>query len=281
MIEGENKILIILVLYKQKLEESKSFQFLKKNLAALSTPHKLVIYNNSTDFAVEQSEIEASIINPGENGMLAKAYNYALSIAKEEGYEWLMLLDQDSEPNEEYFKRVAENIDQIGENTAAIVPSVISNNINISPSEYSNGSGPFWNVRPIKGDIKENKYINAINSCSLLRVESILSIGGFNENYPLDYLDCWYFYQFHKKGYSIKIINATVHHNLSILSLEDMNIKRYEGYMKSCARFAKDTQCSFLFFFRMRTLLRCTKMLVLPSRWHLIRPTFSALFLKD
>ncbi|MBR5971576.1 MAG: glycosyltransferase [Paludibacteraceae bacterium] len=275
------KILIILVLYRQSLEESRSYHSLKKNLSHLAQPHQLILFNNSPERTITHSDIEATIVNAQENGMLAKAYNHALTVAQQEHYDWIMLFDQDSEPDADYFKQVSKAIETVGKNVAAIVPHIISDGQVISPSEYSAIAGPFGSVKPVELPIKSNKYINAINSCSVIRTESIASIGGFDERFPLDYLDCWYFYQFHKRKYDIEILDVTIPHNLSILSPLKMGDKRYRDYMKSCARFSNNTQFSHRVFFKIRTLLRCAKMLFFPQRWVLLKPTFAAIFYKE
>ncbi|MCQ2210609.1 MAG: glycosyltransferase [Paludibacteraceae bacterium] len=275
----DNKIIIILVLYKQDLEESKTYNSLKENIHLLTHPYKVIIYNNSPEINIKPDEsLGFTVFNSTQNDKLAKAYNYALNIAKQEDYNWILLLDQDSEPPKEYFTEMDKKIDLVDSNTAAIVPHIISDNVHISPSEYWNIGGPFWDIRDYTGELPKNRYLNAINSCSVIRTSSIEEIGGFTEQLPLDYLDCWYYYQFHKKGFSLETIDVSINHHLSIFILQRMGIDRYKDYMKSCAIFAQITQPSFLFFFRLRTIIRSIKQLFIPARWKYFTTTFRAAF---
>ena len=45
--------------------------------------------------------------------------------------------------------------------------------------------------RPVEG--VQNKAVMAINSGSLIKVSFLTEIGGFNGQFPLDYLDHWLF----------------------------------------------------------------------------------------
>ena len=259
------RILIIIVLYKQNLRESQSYVTLKGNVEHLQYPSKLVLYNNSIEKHIVGSDDEI-VINSGRNDKLAKPYNYAWRMAKEEGYEWIMLLDQDSELTSDYFIVLNDAIRHAGNDIAAVVPQINCNGTIISPTSMHGFSGPFWTVKRVDAEVPKNRYVSAINSAALVRTSAMTEIGGFNEKFPLDYLDCWYFYQFHKHGFRIKTMPSVVNHQLSILSLKDMGRERYRDYMQACARFARSSQPSFYVVFVIRTLLRSVKCLFVPSK---------------
>ena len=276
--ENDERLLIVLVTYKTTLEQSSSYQTLLCHRHALTIPYQILIYNNSPEVKMH-TEDDITIFTSGKNDMLSGAYNYALEEAQKKNFEWMMLLDQDSELTEEYLLMVNDKIQSHDSQVTAYVPSLAHNGRFISASVYNSEAGPFWGTKPAKSsDLKENQYITAVNSCSVIRTQALVSIGGFSEDFPLDYSDLWYYYQFYKKRYKIELLPIQMDHNLSILSLPDMGLERYKEYMKACARFSHKTQKSFVFYFRLRTFLRCFKFMLSPTRWEFIKPTFLALF---
>ena len=101
------KIFIEIVLYNKKINESATYISLvsKKNIInQLFTHVELLIYDNSP---VSQTSdclnIFSTIYKTNiKNGGVSAAYNYAYEIAKKHNYEWILLLDQDTELNENY-----------------------------------------------------------------------------------------------------------------------------------------------------------------------------------
>lgn len=278
--EYNERLLIVLVTYKATLEQSSSYQTLLRCRHALSIPYQTLVYNNSSELQMDITPNDGvRTYTSGKNDMLSGAYNYALDVAQKENFEWMMLLDQDSELTEDYLRVVNDRILLHDESVMAYVPSLAHNGRFISASVYNSKGGPFWGTRPAtSSNLKENQYITAVNSCSVVRTKALTSIGGFSPDFPLDYSDCWYYYQFYKKKYKVELLPIQMEHNLSILSLPDMGLERYKEYMKACARFSRKTQKSHLFYFRLRTFLRCFKFMLSPNRWEFIRPTFLALF---
>ncbi|MEE3484263.1 MAG: glycosyltransferase family 2 protein [Bacteroidales bacterium] len=283
MTDSNNKIFIVLVLYKQKLVESISFQSLQKHIDDLHMDYQLFVYNNSPESNAFDGIDDPNIVtfNAQSNQKLLGAYNEALKRAQNEGFNWILLLDQDSELNKEYFVQINEHIANIGDKVAALVPHTSHKGTHISPSEYSSFAGPFGRITPYSGKLSTHKYLSGINSCTVLRTEAITDIGGFSPEFTLDCMDFMYFYQLYIKGWKVQPINVEIEHELSILSLNDMGLERYTDYMKACAKFAKETKTSISVAFKIRTILRSIKMLFIPSKWKFILPTFSAIFINE
>jgi hypothetical protein len=101
-----NKILITLVLYKTKLEESISFKTFNANKNALHIDFELLIFNNSKEITIEENPSEYIIINSTENKQLSGAYNFAYKTAIEKNINWILLLDQDTELTSVFFEEI-------------------------------------------------------------------------------------------------------------------------------------------------------------------------------
>ena len=84
------KILCVIVLYKCKLENSKSYQSLLQN-----NEETIFVYDNSP-ISQEVHGENIVYIHDSQNGGLSVAYNKAAQYARCNRFDWLLLLDQDT-----------------------------------------------------------------------------------------------------------------------------------------------------------------------------------------
>ena len=112
------KIFIEIVLYNKKINNSITFRSLdshKRIINQLFTQIELVIYDNSA----RPQKINGLNSFPTryqsnvENGGVSAAYNYAYEVAKKHNYKWILLLDQDTELNENYFIELNSTLEEI------------------------------------------------------------------------------------------------------------------------------------------------------------------------
>ena len=130
-----NGIVVIIVLYKTKPSDSSSLnQYLSYN-HVLKVPKQLIIYNNSGDFDISEPK-NCIIINSQNNDMLAKPFNFAYEYAKNINYDWVLLIDADTNINKEYFEKLNHFLKSDishTESIVSIVPQLFQNNKNVSP----------------------------------------------------------------------------------------------------------------------------------------------------
>jgi GT2 family glycosyltransferase len=234
------KITMVVVLYKQKLEDSKTFQTLKQTLF-LQKKHvkdiELILYDNSP-VSQEYNPLEYEGItisyrhDPSNQGIVA-AYNYAWTCAKKNESQYLLLLDHDTELTSDYIDNVL-NLPMVAKDVVAIVPKVVSENTMISPV-YSTSLRPLQGEKP--GDGIQEKPVMAINSGALIKVEFLNQIGGFNQNFPLDYLDHWLFYEIYAKGFKVMVLNVSLEHELSVMDYNRVSLDRYKSIIDSESNF--------------------------------------------
>jgi GT2 family glycosyltransferase len=230
------KLTMVVVLYKQKPEESKTFLTLKQTFFSKNKGLEnieLILYDNSP---VKQlfnplpyMGIHISYVHDPRNLGIVTAYNHAWKIAKENGSQWLLLLDHDTELTNSYVSEVL-NLPEMSANVVAVVPKINSENKMISPV-YSNSLRPLKEERPKDG--LQEQQVMAINSGALIRIDFLNEIGGFNENFPLDYLDHWLFYHIYAKGRKVWLLDVTLEHELSVMDYNRVSLKRYQSILNS------------------------------------------------
>lgn len=252
-----NSVLFILVLYKTKLKESITFASLNKLLHNDILQKQLFIYNNSPKIPITS---ECGIIQiASRNEMLVGAYNAGLQYAQDNHFQWIILLDQDTEITAAYIDAVNAFIND-PKNAIAAVPTIQNNNRILSPFWYNPNKGPFANK---SHQPKHNECLTAFNSGVILQVEFLLNIGGFNTQYPLDYLDYWYFHEIYLLKQEVTILGTTLTHSLSVLNYRDYMTKaRYKSLLAGEKRFATQLGKQALCYYRFRLLGRCVKLCI-------------------
>jgi GT2 family glycosyltransferase len=241
-------ITAVLVLYCQSPTQSAAFCSLLEALASHSdAAHQisLVIYDNSPQpHALPASALTMHYIHDPANPGLARAYNAALDRAKANGSTWLMLLDQDTRLSSGYLSELLETTGsaqseiQIG----AIVPKIWAGTRLYSPE------APFlWQIRRQFSDkhyaVDENITgevaipLTAYNSGAVLRVSALEDIGGFPEDFWLDYLDHAVFQQLRERGHRLWVMHTVLEQNLSHMDLDLVPLWRHWSVLASQIRF--------------------------------------------
>ena len=258
-----NKILFIIVLYKNSLEESKTIATLNNYL---SVSVDVLVFDNSPKKQYNESsfiygkfkvEYHHDSSNPGLNF----AYNYALNQANENNYQWLLLLDQDTIFTKEYIDTIY-NLDfkNLSVDTVSLIPKVknFTDNKLISPSKMYLGG--ICKPTEIKSDVI-NTPVSGINSGTILRTSYIVEIGGFSNDYSLDMLDHWYFRRIFKDYKNIFLMNCTIFQDLSIFGIfeENVSLSRYKQMLLAEIHFVKNDGIFSIIVFKIRLLCRVFK----------------------
>lgn len=225
----DQKLVIVLVLYKKKLSESPSYNALFYAVTKRENIH-LLVYDNSPE---EQGDVlfknnQVSYIHDPANPGLATAYNQGLALFRQISAQFLLLLDQDTEIDFPYLDSLVSLSDSKA--VGAYVPNVYSGDRKISPvfsEEYVGGELSF----PPLGKTEER--LMAVNSGTVLTERGLSAIGQFNEAFPLDFLDHWLFWQLHQKHQAIEVLDKTLAHDLSVLDYSKVSLARYESILSA------------------------------------------------
>jgi len=258
-----SKLIIVIVLYKTKIEDSIAYNTLISNALVLDFDYELLVYNNSgLDIEVPISN-NYVLYNSENNSMLNAAYNYAYIYAKKVRADWLLLLDQDTVITSKYLDKLSDFIlGKIDSKIVAAVPLLKSGDKILSPKLISK-IGWWQNDISTVGCQKVGR-VTAFNSLCLLRISFIESIGGFSDQYPLDMLDHWLFNQIRINEKNVYIIDSTIEHNLSLLTYEDsISLQRHVTFLNAERLFIKNELTFFhYFFYKFRLFLRLIRQIL-------------------
>ena len=210
---NDNKILIVIVLYKQSINNSNAYNSLKEYLI----DYPIFFYDNSPEYDKENEryfKLEDTYTHNPLNPGLSFAYNRAAQYASEKSYKWLLLLDQDTILPDSILDSYQRIIREHPESMLfAPCVKIKNNDYFISPGKkilkraVSKG-------RKIIGELSLKKY-TAINSGLLINVNAYLKCGGYNNKVFLDFSDFQFFERFSKYYDNFYAMDITLEQELS------------------------------------------------------------------
>ena len=275
-------IQVVVVLYKCCVSQSKSLTSIIKLKPKINDLFNLdiLVYNNSPQTPIS-SHPDFQVYNSPTNSMLAGAYNYALQLATDKQIKWLLLLDQDTTLNYQYFYNLHNSLSNTSSNTACITPIITYNNKQISPVQYIPFFGPKWFLKPSPAGIN-NSCLFAFNSGSLINTSAISAIGNFPTEFPLDDLDICYFYRFYLKNLSTYVMPITIEHQLSVLDYaKNMTPERYQSILHYDKLMAKEIGISAQIALSIRVFIRAILQIFSKHKRKYAKQTLKSLITKN
>lgn len=273
------KITVVVVVYKIKLSYSRTFQSLLNvfhNNQTIKDDLSFIIYDNSPEKCEVPNNSQGLDIlyqhDPRNLGIVT-AYNFAYKTAKENGSDWLLLLDHDTELTDDYFKQLGL-LETLDKNIAAVVPKINYEERMISPV-FSNTMRPLQGPMPGPG-IQQNPVM-AINSGALIRISFLNEIGGFNELFPLDFLDHWLFHEIFAKDSKVWVMDTSLEHELSVMDYSRVSLTRYQSILDSEINFYKNYKKDLLPAYRNQLLKRLMKQILTVKNKKIAAYTFRRL----
>lgn len=185
----------------------------------------IVVDNNSNEKCIEilkniSRKSNINVIFNEVNLGIAKAINKGIEVAIHKEYEWIITLDDDSEPSKVMIKKMLE---------------VYKNNTNpnigiISPNIYDLNSQEL-----ISDNQLEWNYIDkCIQSGSMIRSKIIEKLGMFNEELFIYYVDDDFCERVNKEGYKIlRANNAILNHRDGFLEKRKFLFKEFNYNKRS------------------------------------------------
>lgn len=232
------RIFAVIALYKMQPSKSAALTTLLASMPSLQNGQaeiRILLYDNTPGgqiVGVLPSGVQYKA-NP-ENGALSAACNYGLKIASEDGFEWLLTLNQDTTLPIDFLCKLCNAARFVAtmHDVAGIVPSIWSDGRLVSPFTVMK----YWTFsrhlpEGLVGIPMENVY--AANSASTIKVSALIAIGGFDPRFPLDMIDFDLNYRLHRQGLRFFVAgNILVELELSGHDLKKRSTsKRYEDYL--------------------------------------------------
>jgi len=176
---------------------------------------KLYVVDNSEDNDIKiESNKKIEYIKLGENKGIAYALNIGAKKAIEDGYNYLLTLDQDSKMN----KKIIENMLSFLKNTKEKNIGLISPYQDIDSKEDI-----------INGDYED--MIEVMTSGNIIDLKAYKKIGGFKDWLFIDCVDTDYCMNLHKNGYKVlRLNNIVMKHELGNLKVHKLFGKEYPCY---------------------------------------------------
>lgn len=235
---SNNKILYVLVIYGCTVEDSLSFQTL---LSALPEEHiHLFVYDNSPKEQTTRIRV-GQYVHDTTNGGLGKAYNEACRYANKHGYNWLLLLDDDTtfpaNAVEKYREAIIEHPD-----IEMIVPRHrISSGLYMSPTHYRMKTSHLQDSVPT-GVVSFHKA-SPINSGMMVSVRSFLQAGGYDEPVRLDFSDIRFIEKYKRHYHSFYVMPDVIctQRFSATDTVTERVYNRFLIYLECAAAYPKDT----------------------------------------
>lgn len=233
------EILAVVVLYKQRLEETNAWKSLLRHCSHVyvydnspasfhSSPDPLSTLDPQLSTLSRLSRYVEDPTNPG----LSRAYNEAAIYAAAKGIRWLLITDQDTLFPENALEIYRRNFEQ-HTNLSMFLPKVrIADSNYLSPVRMR-----CYQARPAKttpeGVIPLKKYA-VINSGILVSTDTFLACGGYNEKVFLDFSDYQFIERYAEKYPEAYVIDMEIRQDFSNLSdSREQKLARYRLFRRS------------------------------------------------
>ena len=235
----------VVVLYKQTPAQARSLVSLLRicrDDPAIAAKIRIAVHDNSPDSSPSESWASSNIdyFHSPSNPGLAVAYSRALSMARDHDIPWLLTLDQDTTVDRNFLLRLLAALESnLSEKACALVPELVNDGVVLSPQIVGS---VLYHRLPLGFSGFPDKPVVAFNSASCLNVDAVSAIGGFPEEYWLDYLDHIVYHRLQAAGGRVYVLDSQLQHSLSMQYIEaEVSIGRYSNVLAAEWRFVRDT----------------------------------------
>jgi GT2 family glycosyltransferase len=236
------QILAVVVLYKSAFEDSTTLRTLNAEFERcndLRNQISVLVWDNSPAPSMLNERKGAFEYRHSKTNLgVAGAGNGAMEYALAQGYQWMLLLDQDTEIKTGFLDKMVRCVGELDtrEEIAAIVPTVLVRGFVVSPRRQlfnRHRAYPLGQCGIAPGEAF------AINSGCLMRVGALHEIGGFSTDFWLDHSDMFVFHQLFLRGKKVwRAADAELEHEMSILDYDRlMSLSRYRNFSEAESAF--------------------------------------------
>lgn len=229
-------MLVVLVLYKTKLNDSKTFESLSQSLKVNNIKLELVVYDNSPEFnrdtLFEYPNWHITYIHDASNSGVSKAYNTAAEVAVNLKKKWLLLLDQDTDFPTNTIISYLFAIEMYQDGKLFVPVMKINSGAIISPCYFKYMRG--ISIKHIDTGRNDLDKYSVINSGMCIEIDAFRKNKGYNELIMLDFADHDFIRRF-KKQLTNKfiVIDLIVTHQLSSTYKNSLqsDLNRFDYYL--------------------------------------------------
>lgn len=225
--ERKSDILVVAVLYKENLSDSKAWQTLLRDC-----PH-VYIHDNSPEAACPENLPDGWVYrNDPSNPGLSAAYNAAARYAKEMGFHWLLLTDHDTTYPPGALRRMEELTKEYPDESLLVPQVRIPDGRYLSPVPLRNFFTRLEQT-PLRGEVELRKTA-VINSGMLVSLDVFLRCGGYNEKVFLDFSDFQFIDRLSRIAPTGKVTDMELTQAFSgVEDTPERALKRFEMFCRS------------------------------------------------
>jgi rhamnosyltransferase len=235
-------LMVVLVIYRMKISESPAFKSLTDSLQSANQKSSIFVYDNSSQpqgyDLVEDWEMIYR--NDPSNPGVSKAYNEGFKQSKAQSKRWILLVDQDTVFEKDFFSKCKSAI-EANKHEGIFVPIMVDLKGVVSPFVFRFGRG--IRLRKIHTGQQLMMRLKFINSGMLISSELFELSGGFDEQYRLDFSDLAFIERLKSLTRTFLVIDSECTHSLFATkrsSLEE-NLVRFKIYCQSANRLGNQT----------------------------------------
>jgi len=203
------KLASVVVLYNPSQENINNISLYKKEV------DRIYIVDNTDDNIKRINNTQKlKYIKLGENKGIAYALNIGAKKAIEDGYEWLLTMDQDSKMTEDIIVKMKDFLISTKEENVGLI-------------------SPYQDIDSKEDNISEDieNMIEVMTSGNIINLDAYKKIGGFKDWLFIDCVDTDYCMNLHKHGYKVLRLNRIVmKHELGNLVVHKLFNKEYPCY---------------------------------------------------
>lgn len=162
----------------------------------------IIIVNNGSSLNIETRNCQ--LINLKNNKGIAYAQNVGVSYLKKKGISYFFFLDQDSRPDEKFFRKMLniwKNIERSDPKIGLLSPNIFDRNLNVELMINQLGSKNIERIRMNKEEITLLKNTLPISSGVLCKTEIFDEVNGNNSWMFIDWVDFQFDISLIKSGY--------------------------------------------------------------------------------
>ncbi|MBB6127046.1 glycosyltransferase [Mucilaginibacter lappiensis] len=256
-------IFAVIVLYKTKLSDSKTFLSLTRSLIVNNSKLDLLVYDNSPEYNVEckfeYPEWNITYMPDINNGGVSKAYNIGTDIATKDKKKWIIIFDQDTTFPENTISVYTQAIIDYPHCKLFSPIMLIANNKIISPCKFKFMRG--ISLNDIKPGYNTLSNLSVINCGMCIDINSFKKNGGYNERIKLDFSDHDFIKRLkHVVTKEFVVLDLKVYHELSTANKNSFksDLIRFDYYLSG----SRNMSASFIerFLLKINGLFRATKL---------------------
>ena len=179
-----------------------------------------VVDNSEDDIIRIKDDKKIKYIKLNENVGIAKALNIGANLAIENGYKWLLTLDQDSMITNDIINKMKKFIEN-------------NNHLNIGLVS------PYHDIKANEEllDVECEEMLEVMTSGNIINLDAYQKIGGFKDWLFIDCVDTEYGMNLNKNGFKVLRLNRIyMIHNLGNLEVHKLFGKDYPCYNHSPLR---------------------------------------------